>query len=44
MHYSVVVAVCNGIAKHAWVGLPDGHVRRPVPGNHEPDIDIAMET
>ena len=36
--------LCNGVVKHPWLGLPDGHVRCPVPGNRQPYIDIAMET
>ena len=35
---------CNGVVNRAWLGLPDGHVRCPVPGNRQPYIDIAMET
>ena len=35
---------CNGVVKHAWLGLPDGHVRCPVPGNRQPYIHIATET
>jgi len=35
---------CNGVVKYAWLGLPDGHVRCPAPGNRQPYIDIATET
>jgi hypothetical protein len=35
---------CNGIVKQAWLGLPDGHVMCPVPGNRQPYIDIAIDT
>jgi len=35
---------CNGVVKYAWLGLPDGHVRCPEPGNRQPYIDIATET
>jgi len=38
------VTVCNGVIKYAWLGLPDGHVRCPAPGNRQPYIDIATET
>jgi len=35
---------CNGIVTYASLGLPHGHVRCPVPCNHQPHIDIVTET
>jgi len=34
----------TALSSNAWLGLPDGHVTCPVPGNRQPYIDIATET
>jgi hypothetical protein len=38
------VVGCNCVVKYVWLGLPEGDVRCPVPGNRQPYIDIAKET
>ena len=34
----------TALSSNTWLGLPDGHVTCPVPGNSQPYIDFATAT